>query len=292
MASLADWVEGARPRTLPAAVSPVVAGTGAAAYADSVVAGKALLALLVALALQVGVNYANDYSDGVRGTDADRVGPLRLVGSGAATPRAVRAAAFGCFGVAAVAGLVLAATSGWWLLAVGAVAIAAAWFYTGGSRPYGYRGLGEVFVFCFFGLVAVCGTTYVQVGRVTGPSLLAAVSTGALACAILVANNLRDIPTDTAAGKRTLAVLLGDPASRGLYVALVAVAFLVLVPLALVATPWALLGLLALLPAARAARGVLGGAVGPALVPVLRDTGLTELVWAVGVAVGLALGAA
>ena len=161
MASLAEWVEGARPRTLPAAVSPVVAGTGAAAFADSVVVGKALLTLLVALALQVGVNYANDYSDGVRGTDADRVGPLRLVGSGAASPPAVRTAAFGCFGVAAVAGLVLAATSGWWLLAVGAVAIAAAWFYTGGSRPYGYRGLGEVFVFCFFGLVAVCGTTYV-----------------------------------------------------------------------------------------------------------------------------------
>ena len=290
MATVAQWVEGARPRTLPAAISPVLAGTGAAAYADGVVGWKAALALVVALALQVAVNYANDYSDGIRGTDADRAGPLRLVGSGTASPGSVRAAAFGCFGIAAAAGLVLAATSGWWLLAVGAVAIAAAWFYTGGSRPYGYRGLGEVFVFAFFGLVAVCGTTYVQVGSVTGPSVLAAVGTGALACAILVANNLRDIPTDEAAGKRTLAVLLGDSRSRALYVALQVVAFVLLVPLA-AATPWTLLGLVAAPLAVRGTRVVLGGASGRALVPVLRDTGLTELAWAIGVAAGLALGA-
>ena len=268
----------------------MLAGTGDAAHADAVVGGKALLALLVALALQVGVNYANDYSDGIRGTDADRAGPLRLVGSGTASPGAVKAAAIACFGLAAAAGLVLAATSGWWLIGVGALAIAAAWFYTGGSRPYGYRGLGELFVFCFFGLVAVCGTTYVQVGAVTGPSVLAAVGTGTLACAILVANNLRDIPTDRTAGKRTLAVLLGDGRSRGLYVALPVVAFLMLGPLAVTATPAALLGLLAVPVAVRGARAVLGGATGRDLVPVLRDTGLTELVWAVGVAVGLAVG--
>ncbi len=191
-------------------------------------------------------------------------------------------------GVAGVAGLVLAATSGWWLLAVGAAAMLAAWFYTGGSRPYGYHGLGEVFVFCFFGLVAVCGTTYVQVGRITDESLLAAVGIGALACAILVANNLRDIPTDEVAGKRTLAVVLGDRWSRRLYAGLVAVALLVLVPLVVVA-PWTALALLALPVIVRALRPVLSGAVGPALIPVLRDTGLGELVWALGVAVGLAL---
>jgi 1,4-dihydroxy-2-naphthoate octaprenyltransferase len=290
VATPAQWVEGARPRTLSAAVAPVVAGTGAAAHADALVGGKALLALAVALALQVGVNYANDYSDGIRGTDADRVGPLRLVGSGAAAPGAVRLAAFGCFGVAAVAGLVLAVTSGWWLVGVGAVAIAAAWFYTGGSRPYGYRGLGELFVFCFFGLVAVCGTTYVQVGAVTGPSLVAGVAVGALACAILVANNLRDIPTDELAGKRTLAVVLGDRGTRWMYVALLVAGFVLLAVLA-VRTPTTALGLVALPLAVRAAGPVLAGAVGRDLVPVLRDTGLAELAWAAGVAVGLALGA-
>jgi len=290
VATPAQWVEGARPRTLSAAVAPVVAGTGAAAHADALVGGKALLALAVALALQVGVNYANDYSDGIRGTDADRVGPLRLVGSGAAAPGAVRLAAFGCFGVAAVAGLVLAVTSGWWLVGVGAVAISAAWFYTGGSRPYGYRGLGELFVFCFFGLVAVCGTTYVQVGAVTGPSLVAGVAVGALACAILVANNLRDIPTDELAGKRTLAVVLGDRGTRWMYVALLVAGFVLLAVLA-VRTPTTALGLVALPLAVRAAGPVLAGAVGRDLVPVLRDTGLAELAWAAGVAVGLALGA-
>src|SRR3954447_26571814 len=212
MPSAADWVAGARPRTLPAAVSPVLAGTGVAAYVDDAVWWKALLALVVSLALQVGVNYANDYSDGIRGTDADRVGPMRLVGSGAATPAAVRRAAFLAFAVAGVAGLVLAATTAWWLGGVGLVCVLAAWFYTGGSRPYGYLGLGEVMVFVFFGLVAVVGTTYVHTETwewaALAPSLGAAVGIGALACAILVANNLRDIPTDTIAGKRTLAVVL------------------------------------------------------------------------------------
>lgn len=162
MATAAQWIEGARPRTLPAAVAPVLAGTAVAVHEDSPVWWKAGLALVVALALQVGVNYANDYSDGVRGTDEERVGPLRLVGSGAAPPRAVKLAAFAAFGVAAAAGLVLAAATAWWLVAVGLLCIVAAWYYTGGDNPYGYQGLGEVMVFVFFGLVAVMGTTYVQ----------------------------------------------------------------------------------------------------------------------------------
>ena len=212
---------GARPRTLPAAVAPVLAGTGVAAYDGDAVWWKALLALVVSLALQVGVNYANDYSDGIRGTDAERVGPLRLVGSGLATPASVKAAALAAFGVAAVAGLVLAATTAWWLVVVGAVSVAAAWFYTGGSKPYGYLGLGEVMVFVFFGLVAVLGTQYVQAEEITPAGAYAACGIGLLACAILVANNLRDIPTDRVAGKMTLAVRLGDPRTRALYVFLV-----------------------------------------------------------------------
>ena len=289
MATPAQWLAGARPRTLPAAVSPVLAGTGVAAYADSAVWWKALLALVVALALQVAVNYANDYSDGIRGTDADRVGPLRLVGSGAAPAGAVKRAAFLAFGVAAVAGLVLAATTAWWLLAVGVVSVLAAWFYTGGSKPYGYLGLGEVMVFVFFGLVAVVGTTYVQTETWEWASLWAAVGIGALACAILVANNLRDIPTDSVTGKKTLAVVLGEAGTRRLYGLLMVVAIAMLVWAAF-STPWALLGLLALPLIGRAATVVASGAKGLALIPVLRDTGLAELGYAVGLAIGLAIG--
>ena len=288
MATLAQWAEGARPRTLPAAVAPVVLGTGAAIHADGEVWWRAGLALVVALALQIGVNYANDYSDGIRGTDDVRAGPLRLVGSRVASPGAVKLAAFVSFGVGAVAGLVLAATSGWWLIAVGAIAIVAAWFYTGGDRPYGYRALGEVSVFVFFGVVAVVGTTYVQVGEVTWPSIAGAVGVGAVICAILVANNLRDIPTDAASGKRTLAVRLGDAGTRWLYLALLAVAFAALVWLAFL-EPWTLLGLVAVAPALRAYGPVRTGAVGPALIPVLRDTGLTALVYAAAIGVGLAM---
>jgi len=291
MPSAADWVAGARPRTLPAAISPVLAGTGVAVYADDAVWWKALLALVVALALQVGVNYANDYSDGIRGTDADRVGPMRLVGSGTATPSAVKRAAFLAFGVAAVAGLVLAATTAWWLVAVGAVCVLAAWFYTGGSKPYGYLGLGEVMVFVFFGLVAVIGTAYVQSESFTLPALYAAVGIGALACAILVANNLRDIPTDREVGKRTLAVVLGDERTRGLYALLVGLALVALVALVLTTSAFAALGALGLLVAARAARVVLGGAQGRELVPVLQQTGLAELAYGAGILVGLLVGA-
>jgi len=290
MATPAQWLEGARPRTLPAAVAPVLAGTGVAAFTHDAVWWKALLALLLSLALQVGVNYANDYSDGVRGTDENRVGPLRLVGSGAATPGSVKRAAFAAFGVGAALGLVLAATTAWWLVAVGALCILAAWFYTGGSHPYGYLGLGEVMVFVFFGLVAVIGTAYVQSESFTLPALYAAVGIGALACAILVANNLRDIPTDREVGKRTLAVVLGDERTRGLYALLVGLALVALVALVLTTSAFAALGALGLLVAARAARVVLGGAQGRELVPVLQQTGLAELAYGAGILVGLLVG--
>ena len=292
MTSPADWLAGARPRTLPAAVAPVLAGTGVAAYVDTAQLAdlpwwRALLALVVSLALQVGVNYANDYSDGIRGTDADRVGPMRLVGSGTASPQAVKLAAFLAFGVAAMAGLVLAATTAWWLVAVGAVCVLAAWFYTGGGKPYGYLGLGEVMVFVFFGLVAVVGTTYVQTGTWEWPALYAGVGIGALACAILVANNLRDIPTDTDAGKRTLAVRLGDRRTRGLYALLVVAAAAAVVAVAAATTWWALLGLGFLARIAGPTRDVLKGATGPALIPVLAATGISEVIWAALVAAPL-----
>ncbi len=288
MATSSDWIAGARPRTLPAAVAPVVAGTAVALHADAAVWWKALLALVVSLALQVAVNYANDYSDGIRGTDDDRVGPMRLVGSGRATPATVKRAAFAAFGVAGVAGLALAATTAWWLVAVGAVCVLAAWFYTGGDEPYGYLGLGEVMVFVFFGLVAVIGTTFVQTGTFELPALYAGTGIGALACAILVVNNLRDIPTDRVAGKRTLAVRLGEERTRGLYALLVLAAAAAVVAVAVSTTWLALLGLAFLVPLVPALRTVLGGAAGPALVPVLQQTGVAEMVWALGVLLGLA----
>ncbi len=290
MATPAQWLAGSRPRTLPAALAPVLAGTGVAAYVDSAIWWKALLALVVSLALQVGVNYANDYSDGIRGTDDERVGPMRLVGSGAAPAAAVKRAAFLAFGVAGVAGLVLAATTAWWLVAVGVVSIVAAWFYTGGKKPYGYLGLGEVMVFVFFGLVAVLGTTYVQTETWEWAALFAAVGVGALACAILVVNNLRDIPSDTIAGKRTLAVKLGDPGTRRLYALLVLMAAAAVFGVAAVTTWWALVALGFLAVSVRALRTVLGGATGPGLIPVLQQTGLAELAWAALVAVALVAG--
>ncbi|CAJ1585551.1 1,4-dihydroxy-2-naphthoate polyprenyltransferase [[Mycobacterium] wendilense] len=288
MATVAQWIQGARPRTWPNAVAPVIAGTGAAAWLGAAVWWKALLALAVAVALIIGVNYANDYSDGVRGTDDDRVGPLRLVGAQLARPRAVLSAAVLSLSIAALAGLVLVAVSDPWLAAVGAVCIAGAWFYTGGSKPYGYSGFGEIAVFVFFGLVAVLGTQYTQALRVDWVGLLAALVMGFLSSAVLVANNLRDIPTDTTAGKMTLAVRLGDARTRRFYVALLALAGLATLGLA-AATPWALLGLVAAPLAVRAALPVASGGTGPALIPVLRDTGLTMLVWSVVVAGALAL---
>ena len=287
MTSPADWIAGARPRTLPAAVAPVLAGTAVAVYVDGLVWWKALLALVVSLALQVGVNYANDYSDGIRGTDADRVGPMRLVGSGAATPPAVKAAAFACFGVAAGAGLVIAATTAWWLVVVGAVCVLAAWFYTGGSRPYGYLGLGEVMVFLFFGPVAVVGTTWIQTLSWEWAAIYAGAGAGSLISAILVANNLRDIPTDREAGKTTLAVRLGEERTRYLYALLVLAAAVAVVAIAVSTTWWVLAGLGFLLVGMPPTRTVLAGARGRALVPVLQRTGEATLAWAVLVAVPL-----
>lgn len=289
VASFAQWIEGARPRTLPNAVAPVIAGTGAAAWLGAAVWWKALLALAVSLALIIGVNYANDYSDGIRGTDDVRSGPLRLVGSKLASPRAVLTAAVVSLTIGAVAGLVLAAVSAPWLIAVGAVCIAGAWLYTGGKKPYGYLGLGEVAVFIFFGLVAVLGTQYTQALRIDWVGVVAAVAMGALSSAVLVANNLRDIPTDSQSGKITLAVRLGDARTRLLYQLLVGVA-LVLPLVLILATPWCALGLLALAPAVRGLRPVRDGSTGAQLIPVLRDTGLTMLVWAVTVSLALFFG--
>ena len=289
MATPAQWLAGARPRTLPAAIVPVAVGTGIAWSEDGAVWWRALLALLVALALQVGVNYANDYSDGVRGADQDRVGPMRLVGSGAAAPKAVLAAALGCFCTAAVAGLVLVvATGAWWLLLVGLAAILAAWFYTGGSRPYGYRAMGEVSVFTFFGLVAVVGTVYVQIERWSWLAFAAAVPVGLLACALLIVNNLRDIPTDDRAGKRTLAVVLGDARTRLLYTATLLIPFVIAVAL-IPWRPFAALPVLALPLAIAPVRTVRSGATGRALIESLRQTGSLQLAFGALFTLGLAL---
>ncbi len=290
MATLTQWIDGARPRTLPAAVAPVVAGTASADLAGHPVLSFALLALMVALALQVGVNYANDYSDGIRGTDHGRVGPVRLVGQGLAEPGNVKIAAFAAFGLASLCGLALVALSqAWLLLLVGVLAVLAAWYYTGGSRPYGYAGLGELMVFVFFGLVATLGTEYTQLGRVTSFGALAAVGVGAIASAILVANNLRDIPTDRIAGKMTLAVRLGDRGTRAFWVLLIGVSLAVVGWMA-PTTPWALLALAALPFAAPAAKAILGGRTGRDLVPALASTGLYEIGYAVLLAAGVVIG--
>lgn len=288
-ATAADWLEGARPHTWANAFAPVVAGTGAAAASDGASWWQAVLAGLVAWALIIGVNYANDYSDGIRGTDDDRSGPLRLTGSGLADPQTVKFAAFISFGVAGLAGVVLSLVSAPWLILVGALCIAGAWFYTGGKKPYGYMGLGEVAVFIFFGLVAVLGTQFTQLGRVDWIGFGCAVAVGALSAAVNLTNNLRDIPTDRVAGKITLAVLLGDPRTRMLYVGLVALPFVVTLFLA-AHSVWALAGLTASVFAVAAALPVVRGAQGAALIPVLGATGKAMLVWAVVTALALGLG--
>ena len=286
--ALSRWVVGARPRTLPAAVVPVLAGTAVAASTADIVWWRAVLAMVVSIAIQVGTNYANDYSDGVRGTDDVRVGPVRLVAGGLASPSEVKRAAFLAFGVAGLAGLALAAAVGPELVVVGAACLAAGWFYTGGSRPYGYAGLGEVAVFVFFGVVATVGSAYVHLERVTALAVAASIPVGLLATALLVVNNLRDIPTDAAAGKRTLAVRLGDHTTRVLYVGCLAGAFAML-PLLALARPGALLAFFALFLARGPAQAVLGGARGPELIAVLVATGQIQLAFGLTLALGLAL---
>jgi 1,4-dihydroxy-2-naphthoate polyprenyltransferase len=282
-----QWVAGSRPRTLPAAVVPVLVGTAVAAAGGHVVWWRSAAAMVVALALQIGVNYANDYSDGVRGTDIIRAGPVRLVAGGLAEPRAVKLAAWLSFGVAGLAGLSLALATTPWLLLVGAASVAAAWLYTGGPRPYGYSGFGELFVFVFFGLVAVAGTAYVSLGRVTGLAVTSAIPVGLLSVAMLVVNNLRDIPTDAATGKHTLAVRLGDAATRWLYVACLGGAFAATVVVAADRR----LALVALASAGLAVgpvRIVLQRVAGPELVRVLGMTGRLLLAFGVLLAIGIA----
>ncbi len=276
---------------------PVVVGAGCAVGSaadlsdglDLVVWWRVVGALAVSLLLQIGVNYANDYSDGVRGTDDVRVGPMRLVASGTASPSAVKRAALATFGLAGLIGLGLAAATSWWLLAVGAAAIAAAWGYTGGPKPYGYLGLGELFVFVFFGLVATVGTTYLAIQAIPAVTWVAAAGVGFLACSLLVVNNLRDIPTDREVGKKTLAVRLGDAATRKLYVGLIGAALACAV-ISTIWRPWAILGVVAAVVAVQPARLVMGGAKGPELIPVLGGTGRVQLLYGLAFAVGLALG--
>ena len=290
MASAREWMAGTRPRTLPAAVVPVLIGSGVAAGYGQFSPWRALLALLVALALQIGVNYANDYSDGVRGTDAAgrRAGPMRLVGSGSATPRAVKYAAFSCFFVACCLGLVLAAVTSWWIVAGGVLCVLAAWFYTGGLRPYGYLGLGEISVFLFFGVAAVAGTAYVQMGRLSWLGLAASVPAGLLSCALLMVNNLRDLGSDASAGKRTLAVRVGDARARMVYLLffLLPFAFAVLIG---GYRPFALLVLLALPLCVPPVAAVRGGVSGPGLIATLGQTGRLQLAFGIAFAVGLAI---
>lgn len=293
MATVSQWIEGARPRTLPAAFAPVAAGTGAAiwdiGFQPGLVVPRALLALLVAVSLQIGVNYANDYSDGIRGTDDDRVGPFRLVGSGAAPASSVKRAAFISLGLGGLFGLILIAISGiWWTLIIGAAAIAAAWFYTGGKKPYGYMGLGELFVFVFFGLVAVNGTVYAITGRLTLVAVLASIAIGLLAVALMLTNNLRDIPTDIQAGKNTLAVRLGDQRTRILFGITQLGPFALMLPLVVLHWP-ILLILLAVPLALKPVKTVLGGAKGRDLIPVLGASGKLELVFSVLLLIALVL---
>ena len=278
------WLAGARPRTLPAAIAPVLVATSlAASDADFAMAA---LALAVSLALQVGVNYANDYSDGIKGTDDNRVGPTRLVASGLASAKSVKQAAFISFAIAAVVGLVLAVFTSLWLIAVGAAAIFAAWTYTGSKRPYGYLGLGEISVFLFFGLVATIGSYYVQTQEITWQSFIVAVPMGCLACAILAINNLRDRAQDELVGKRTLAVRLGDSGARRLFIGLLLIAHLVAVT---VPGENTLLTLVLLPQTLMIAKKVRNGAIGPALIPLLGKTGQLQLWFAVTLSIALAL---
>ena len=284
------WILGARPRTLPAAVVPVAIGAGAAVGGPSPVWWRVGPALVVSLALQIGVNYANDYSDGVRGTDDVRVGPPRLVAGGLAKPGHVKRAALLAFGVAALAGFALALATTWWLVVVGLLAMLAGWGYTGGPRPYGYLGLGEIFVFVFFGLVATVGTTYVVVEGFPGHAWVAGCVAGFLACALLVINNLRDIPTDRLAGKKTVAVRLGDDKTRWLYIGCIAAAKVLIIVIAVWWRAWAAIAIGGVVVAVAPIRLVRQGAEGRQLIAVLVGTARAQLVVGLLLAIGLALG--
>ncbi len=277
MTTREQWIAGARPKTLPAAIAPVLVGTAFAGYNATVL--RTFLALIVALALQVGVNYANDYSDGIKGTDADRIGPMRLVGSGAATAGSVKNAAFISFAIAAIAGLILASRTSWLLVILGAICILAAWTYTGGPKPYGYQALGEVSVFIFFGIVATVGTYYVQTESVSREVLLASFAMGALACAILVLNNLRDLESDKSADKKTLAVVMGDQGTRDLYKWLMFFALAMSVALTFFSFFY-LLALLSLPLVSKSVRAVNSGASGTALIDLLAKTGRIQIIYA------------
>ena len=278
-ATVSDWLEGARPHTWANAFSPVIVGTGAAAFASNADLVRASLAFVVAWALIIGVNFANDYSDGIRGTDEDRTGPARLTGGGLAKPQHVKYAAFLCFTTAAIAGIALSLLSSWWLIFIGALAILAAWFYTGGKNPYGYRGLGEVAVFIFFGLVAVLGTQYTQLGSITWVGVISAISIGSISASVNMANNIRDIPSDSATGKITLAVRLGDKNARNLFAFLSFVPFIASIILAFVWWPF-ILGVLASPLVIPGVRTILSGAEGRDLIPVLGGNGRAMLLWA------------
>ncbi len=282
------WIAGARPRTLPAAMAPVLVASSLAYWEDNFNTLIALLALIVALALQIGVNYANDYSDGIRGTDNSRIGPVRLVGQGLASAKSVKNAAFLSFLIAAIAGLAMTVlTQIWWFIPIGVLAVASAWFYTGGKNPYGYAGFGEIFVFVWFGLVAVIGTNYAQTQNVSVATIAFAIGAGAFACALLVVNNLRDIPSDSQVGKKTLAVRLGDSRTRWLYVGLIwsgffsniAVAFLAITNFEL--PLWSIAGAISALAAHVPGRAVINNASGKDLIPVLVGTGRAQMVWAI-----------
>ncbi|WAL41567.1 1,4-dihydroxy-2-naphthoate polyprenyltransferase [Brevibacterium sp. BRM-1] len=311
MATAAQWIEGARLRTLPLAIAPVLIGTGAALGSigglSSLIIGsvddgqphgvhlpslflRALLALVVSLGLQIGSNYANDYSDGIRGTDDERVGPLRLTATGAAPPHAVKRAAFASFAVAGLAGVLLTIVShSWWLIPVGVLAVLAAWYYTGGKHPYGYIALGEVFVFVFFGLVATLGSAYSMVHRLSPSAWAGAVAIGLFACAVLMVNNLRDIPSDSQVGKTTLAVLLGDDHARAVYALLVFAPYVLLIVPILTGQPAALLAVLSLVLIVSPLKTVLGNAEGTALIPTIKHTGLAALTYSALLALGLSL---
>lgn len=278
------WIIGARPRTLPAAVAPVLVATALAGSGASIL--PALLALIVSLSLQVGVNFANDYSDGIRGTDSNRVGPTRITASGLAEPSAVKRAAFMAFGIGAVAGLALAAMSSWWLIAVGVASILAAWGYTGGKNPYGYIGLGELFVFIFFGVVATVGSFYVQTETITLHAVLASIPMGTFACALLAINNIRDRALDAPAGKKTLAVRLGDRKARYFFASLILTGYIAAFA---IGNFWILLTLLSAPLALTLIRGVLGSAQGRELIPFLAKTGQLQLVFAITFSLSLLL---